>query len=450
VTGTTGTTGTTGAAGGTTRSVPFLLSAPPAPLLFFVVLLLACSRSNDQPAVTLRVLNWASDLELSGEQRIADRFAASHPGVRVIVESITSNYGEKLATSIASGAPPDVFLLDSPDIPAFVDRGLVIDLSPYVGRVGYDTAAVFPQVMEIFRRGPQLFAFPKGFTPLVIFYNRKLFRELGVPFPADTGWTWEGFLAAARGLTRDLDGDGRVDTYALNFPRQLYEWVSFVWSAGGDILDPSGTHSVGYLDGPEAVATFEFLTSLVTTYHVAPPVQFLETGDAMRIARFYLGRQGMLVSGHWQMPRLVDYARRGDLEIGIAPVPRRDGAPLQTAVYASGWAVPANVRHKRLAIELAAFLSGDEAQRMRAANRLELPVFADVAREVAAADTSGVEAAFLSIVPSGRPPWGATVVDFYEVEQLSFDIMDRVLLRGEPAAEAARAVARQIDEAMAR
>lgn len=381
---------------------------------------------------------------------MADRFAESHPGVRVIVESITSNYGEKLATSIASGAPPDVFLLDSPDIPAFVDRGLALDLTPYVGRVGYDTAAVFPQVMEIFRRGPQLFAFPKGFTPLVIYYNKRLFRELGVPFPPDTGWTWDGFLDVARRLTRDVDGDGRVDTYALSFPRQLYEWVPFVWSAGGDILDPGGTHTTGYLDGPATVATFAFLTSLVTEHHVAPPVQFLTAGDAMRIARFYLGRQGMLVSGHWQMPRLVDYARRGDLEIGVAPMPRRGNAAFATALYASGWAVPANVRHKRLAIELAAFLAGPEAQRMRAAARLELPVFAEVARQVAAADTSGVEAAFLALVPFGRQPWGATVVDFFEVEELSFDIMDRVLLRGEPVAEAARAVAKQIDEAMAR
>jgi ABC-type glycerol-3-phosphate transport system substrate-binding protein len=146
----------------------------------------------------------------------------------------------------------------------------------------------------------------------------------------------------------------------------------------------------------------------------------------------------------------VDYARRGTLEIGVAPVPRRGAAPFQTALYASGWAVPANVRHRRLAIELAAFLAGPEAQRMRAAARLELPVFASVAREVAAADTSGVEAAFLSLVPSGRQPWGATVVDFFEIEDLSFDIMDRVLLRGESVADAARAVARRIDEAMAR
>jgi multiple sugar transport system substrate-binding protein len=413
-------------------------------------LLAACRSPGDEARITLRVLNWAPDLELTAEQRIADRWAEGRPGVRVLVEAITTNYGEKLATSIASGSPPDVFLLDSPDIPAFVDRGLVLDLSPYLRRVGYDPADVFPEVLEIFRRGPRLFAFPKGFSPMVVYYNKKLFRELDVPLPPDTGWTWDGFLAATRSLTRDLDGDGRTDVYGMNFPRQLYEWVPFVWSAGGDILDPGGTHTAGYLDGPATVETFAFLTSLVTEHRVTPPVQFLRGGDATRVARFYLARQGLLISAHWHLPRLTAYAERGDLEIGVAPIPRRPGSPLRTAVYASGWAVPANAPHKRLAVELAAYLSGPEALRMRAESRLEIPALRPVAEAVAAADTSGVERAFLALAPYGRPPWGATVPDFHEIEEMSFDIMDRILLRGEAPGAAARAVAQRIDAVIGR
>lgn len=420
-----------------------------APLLAGL-LLGACARGAEPPAITLRVLNWATDLELEAEQRIADRWAASRPGVRVIVESITTNYAEKLTTSIASGSPPDVFLLDSPTIPAFVDRGLALDLAPYVGHAGYDTADAYPGVLAIFRRGRSLYAFPKGFSPFVVYYNRRLFRDLGAPEPPDTGWTWDGFLAAARALTRDTDGDGRPDVYGLNFPRRLYEWVPFVWSAGGDILDPGGSRTTGYLDGPAAVATFAFLTALVTTHRVAPPVQFLRSGDAMRVARFYLGRQGMLVSGHWHLPRLVAYAARGELEIGVAQIPRGRGADFATAVYSSGWAVPATVRHTRLAVELAAYLAGPEAQRTRAESRLEIPAFRSVAEAVAARDPTGVERAFLDMVPYGRPPWGATVPDFYEIEEMSYDIMDRVLLRGEPAAAAARDVARRIDRVIAR
>jgi multiple sugar transport system substrate-binding protein len=412
-------------------------------------LLSGCAASSREAAVTLRVLNWAQDLEWRTEQAIADRWAASRPGVAVIVESITSNYSERLTTSIAAGTPPDVFLLDNPDIPMFAERGLVLDLAPYAGRVGYDAGAVFPEVMEIFERGTRIVAFPKGFSPLVVYYNRRIFRELGIPEPPATGWTWDEFLAAAKTATRDEDRDGRADMWGVAFPRQLYEWVTFVWSAGSDIVSPDGRTTAGWMDAPATVATFERLAALVTQHVVTPPVQYT-SGDAMRMARFYLGRQAMFVSGHWQMPRLVAYAGRGELEIGITSVPTYGGHRPQTALYASGWAVPVNVTHKRLAVELAAFLAGEQAQRMRAATRLELPVLTRVAREVAEADTSGVEAAFLAQVPFGRAPWGARAMDFFRVEQMSLDIMDRHLLRGEPLPDVAADVAAAIDRARGR
>lgn len=400
--------------------------------------------------ITLRVMNWATDLELEGEQRIAERFAESRPGVVVIVESIATNYGEKLVTAIASGVPPDVFLLDAPDIPAFVERGLVLDLAPYASRVGYDTTTVFPEVLATFRQDRELYAFPKGFSPLVVYYNRALFDSLNVAPPPPDDWTFEEFLTTARALTRDANGDGRIDIHGVNFPRQLYEWVPWVWSGGGDILDATGTRTTGALDSEATVDVFRFLTDLVLEHRVAPPVQFLLAGDPMRVARFYMGAQGMLISGHWHMPRLLSYAARGDLDIGVAPIPHREGVAPQTVIYAAGWAVPANVRHKRLAVELAAYLAGEAAQRMRAASGLEIPALADVAREVARRDTTGVEAQFLAIVPQGRPTWGATVPDFHEIELAATDIMDRRLLEGDSLAIAAREVARRIDRVIAR
>jgi multiple sugar transport system substrate-binding protein len=411
----------------------------------------ACGgRGPSGDVITLRVMNWATDLELEGEQRIADRFAASRPGLRVIVESIATNYGEKLVTAIASGVPPDVFLLDAPDIPAFVERGLVLDLAPYSARVGYDTMRVFPEVLDLFRRGREFYAFPKGFSPIVVYYNRALFDSLGVEQPRADDWTFDEFLATAKAVTRDADADGRTDIYGVNFPRQLYEWVPWVWSGGGDILDSAGQRTVGALDSEATIGVFRYLTDLVLEHRVAPPVQFLQTGDPMRVARFYMGAQGMLVSGHWHMPRLRSYAERGDLDIGVAPIPHRAGVPPQTVIYAAGWAVPANVRHKRQAVELAAYLAGEEAQRLRAAAGLEIPALADVAREVAQRDTTGVESRFLAIVPQGRPTWGATVADFHEIERVATDIMDRRLLEGDSLAVAAREVARAIDRVITR
>jgi multiple sugar transport system substrate-binding protein len=409
---------------------------------------LGACRSADGDGVTLRVLHWAGDYEVTREQAIADHFSRTHPGVRVVVESVVTNYDEKLLTSIASGTPPDVFLLDGPDIPTFLDRGLALDLTPYLERAGYDPERVFPQVMEGFRRNGRVFALPKDFTPMVLYLNMDVFHRFGVEPPDSGGWTWGDFQAAARRLTHDVDGDGRTDVYAIDFPRNLYQWIPWVWSAGTDILNPEGTRATGYLDAPATVDVFRFLTGLVTDAEVTPGVHFLETGDPAREARFATGAQAMLESGHWTLQLLYSNMDGRDLHLSIAPIPHEAGARPETVLYASGWAVPTNAVHRRLSVELAAWLASEEAQRMRAETRLGIPVFQDVAREIAAQDTSGLEAEFLAQARHGRVTWGTRVRDFYEVEELTFQIMDRHLLRGEPLARAASQVAAQVDEVL--
>lgn len=410
---------------------------------------LGCARGGPE-AVTLRVLHWAGDYEVTTEQAIADRFTERHPGVRVVVESVVTNYDEKLLTSIASGSPPDVFLLDGPDIPTVLDRGLALDLTPYLARAGYDPDRVFPRVMEGFRRNGRVFALPKDFTPMVLYLNLGVFDRFGVSPPPAGGWTWDDFLEKARRLTRDVDGDGRTDVYAIDFPRNLYQWIPWVWSGGGDILSPDGSRATGFLDAPATIRTFTFLTDLVTAAHVTPGVHFLETGDPAREARFATGGQAMLLSGHWTLQLLTGNMAATELRLGVAPIPHAASSEPATVLYASGWAVPANAPHRRLSVELAAWLGSEEAQRMRASTRLGIPAFRDVAEEVAAADSSGIEAAFLRQVDHGRVTWGARVRDFYEVEELTFQIMDRHLLRGDPLKETASEVAGEIDRVLAR
>lgn len=409
----------------------------------------ACARGEDD-VVTLRVLHWAGDYEVTTEQAIADRFAESHPGVRVVVESVVTNYDEKLMTSIASGSPPDVFLLDGPDIPTFLDRGLALDLTPYLERAGYDPQRVFPPVMEGFARNDRVFALPKDFTPMVLYLNLDVFERLGVEPPGPDGWTWSEFTRTARRLTRDVDGDGRTDIYAFDFPRNLYQWIPWVWSASADILGPDGKQATGWLDSPETVDVFRYLTGLVTDARITPGVHFLETGDPAREARFATGGQAILESGHWTLQLLTSNMDGANLHLGVAPIPHKEDCPPSTVLYASGWAVPANARHRRLSVELAAYLASEEAQRARASTRLGIPAFQDVAHELARRDTTGLEEAFLAQVADGRVTWGARVRDFYEVEELTFQIMDRHLLRGEPLDATAHEVALSVDRVLSR
>ena len=419
--------------------------------VFTLTLLLPTACTPTPPdAVTLRVALWAGGHELEMERRVADRYEAIRPGVRVVLESAPNGYEERLLTSIAAGHPPDVYLLDSPDIPTFVERGLATDLAPYTAALGFAEDRVFPSVLDGFRRGASLFALPKDFTPMVIYANRSVLDGAGVAPPGPGGWTWDDFRGAARAVTRDTDGDGRPDIFGFDFPRNLYQWVPFVWSAGGDILAPDGSAASGYMDGPGALDAYAFLTGLAMDGYT-PGAQFVQQGDPAREARFASGGQAFLLSGHWTLRVFRDLVEDGGLDLAILPVPHHPSRSAATSVlYASGWAVPPNSANLRQAIDLAGFLASPEAQRIRARSGLAIPSRIDVAAEIAAADTTGVETAFIALTEGARVTWGAFVRDFSRIEALAVEIMDRHLLNGEPLAESAADVARRVDAELGR
>ena len=409
-----------------------------------VLAMVGCA--SGEADTVLRGALWAGGHELEIERQVVDRYEALHPGVRVALESAPSGYEERLLTSIAAGRPPDVYLMDSPDIPTFVERGLALDLAPYREALGFRPDSVFGQVADAFRRGASMFALPKDFTPMVLYANRGVLADAGVEdlLPA-ASWTWADFRRAAETVVADTDGDGRKDVFGFDFPRNLYQWVPFVWSAGGDILGPGGSGAVGYLDGPEALEAYRFLTKLAED-GLTPGAQFVQQGDPAREARFASGGQAFLLSGHWTLPVFRDLVASGTLDLAIVPIPHHPSRTAATGVlYASGWAVPPNAPNLRRAIDLAGFLASPEAQRIRARSGLAIPSRMDVAAEIAALDSTGVEDAFIALVRGARMTWGARVRDFSRLEALAVEIMDRRLVRGESLAASAADVARRID-----
>lgn len=409
------------------------------------LLLLMPAFAAAQERVVLRLTDWADSEELALTRASLEEFRRRYPSVDVQYEPNPGRqYEEKILTALAADSPPDVFLLDSKLIPTFTDRHVLQDLSPYCGLLGIDTARWFPNVLAIGRRGGALYAFPKGCTPLMVYYNKNLFRAAGVD-PPRPGWTWDDFLAIARALTRD--GEGTRATYGTAFTNYYYYWIPWVWSAGGDVVSPDGMRATGFLDAPPAVAAFRWLMNLRTVHHVAPDagtwVQEEKTGS--RSALFVNGTIGMIVDGHWAMPRFLPAIASGVLALGVAPLPRHPSGGTVNVLYEAGWCIPVNTPHPAEAAALAAFMAGDVACRIRSRSRLELPSVRAVAEEMVAADSTGIEAAFLESVPLCRPPWGSVIERFSEVEWTLQDALDEAMVHGKPLEEVMHAAAVRVD-----
>jgi len=410
-----------------------------------IALALVLGGCRTDGAVTLRITSWQSPEENAIDAVEFRAFEAAHPGVHIVNDPVSSNaeYREKVLTSIGAGSPPDVFLLDGIDVAAFAARDVVLDLQPFAERVGVQLGLFFPQVVEPFRVRGKLLAFPKGFSPMVYYYNRALFAKAGLA-PPKNGWTQDEFLAAVRALTRDTDGDGTVDQWGTILDRQLYAWQGWLWSAGADILTPDGQRATGAIDTPAAESTLTLLTDLPRRGYAPPPSA---AGGSLGFEQrlFYSGRLGLLTSGHWLIPRLRRYLEQGRVQLGVVSVPRTTGHQVKTPLFASGWAVPYNTPHRKLAVKLAAWMVRADAQRRRAASGLEIPTLMTVAYESAAKDSTGMEMDFLWQVPYGGVPWGARVAQYREIEKAMMDLVDRVVVDRVRVKDAAREAAATVD-----
>jgi multiple sugar transport system substrate-binding protein len=420
--------------------------------MLLCVAVASCGRGTTGPGVPVTLADGAAaaaEVDRAAaalEQRLVAPYVARHPGLEVVrrVAPSRAEYWRALRTSLATGEAPDVFLLEDGDVPALLDRRAVLDLSPYVGRAGVDVARYDPTVLAMFRRGDALHALPKGYTPLVLAYNKTLFDRAGIPYPTDD-WTWDDFLRVARALTREARGDGATDQWGAAFDWRPSMWLAWIWAGGGDVLCADGRRASGCLDSPATVAALRWYRDWLTVPRIVPPIADPRDAPGGSARLFARGRIALLVTGHWAVPTFRIAVARGPLRIGFVAIPHRSGVPAATVLYASGYAVPAALERRKPAVELAADLSDSASEAARAEAGPELPAVLGAAQALAAADTLGWDAAFLRAAAHGRAPWEARIAQWPEVEERLARLLARIVITDADPARAAGDAARELD-----
>jgi ABC-type sugar transport system permease subunit/ABC-type glycerol-3-phosphate transport system substrate-binding protein len=405
------------------------------------------SHPHAQYVTTLRLTDWADLKELELTKETLNEFHRRYPHIRVMYEpSPGREYEPKILASLAANEAPDVFLLDSKLLPTFTNKKILLDLSPYFDEFGIDTTMWFPNVRAIAQKNNAYYALPKGFTPLMVYYNKDVFVQAGLPFPS-SDWTWNDYLELAKKLTRDVDGDGKIDIYGTSFDNRYFYWIPWVWSAGGDVVSPDGNQATGYLNSPRTEEALKFLIDLRTLHHVAPEtgtwIQTERTGAQSQL--FAAGKIAMHVDGHWRLPALLPLIESGKLNIGVIGLPAHPRGGKVNVMYESGWCVPVSTKHPREAALLAAFMSDATANSIRSTRRLELPAVVSVAQSLAENDTLGLERAFFEEVRYCRQPWGSIIERFSEIERVLQDAVDEVLINRQPLHETMTRYAGMID-----
>lgn len=94
----------------------------------------------------------------------------------------------------------------------------------------------------------------------VLFFNKTMFEREGLESPYDLvasgNWTWDKFTELARKLTKDLNGDGTNDVYAICNLTEVTPLIGYTNGASPTKVDENGKVVFAF-DSPEAIQTLE-------------------------------------------------------------------------------------------------------------------------------------------------------------------------------------------------
>ncbi|PRY76561.1 multiple sugar transport system substrate-binding protein [Yoonia maritima] len=310
---------------------------------------------------------WSLDDENQPAMNLAQEFSDMDNGITVDYRMIQfDDVVTESMRAFATGQAPDIIAVDNPEHALFAARGAFLDVTDMV-------AASDEIVAENYFSGPlnsvtwdeRLYGVPKATNTIALYYNVDMFKAAGLDPDAPPA-TWDDLVAAARTLN---DPDNSV--YGIAFSAKASEEGTFQFLPWAQMSGGGYDH----INTEGAVHALDTWKTLLDEGLASPDT--LTRGQWDSTGTFNSGNAAMVISGPWELNRMVDEAQF-EWRVALLPVPE-EGAPRASAMGDFNWAIFANTDHPQEAFQaLEYFASQDdrlfpEFGQLPARSDIELP-----------------------------------------------------------------------------
>lgn len=193
--------------------------------------------------IEIGYMTWNGGAQQKGEEAFFEEYEASHPDITIAAQFIQyDNYYSKLNTLIAANSCPDIFFTSESNLIDYAEKGMALDLNELFQKDGVSMKDTFAEGCYYESADGKIWSLSNGISPIVLFYNKALFAELGIEPPSrdvENPWTFEQFREAALKLTTDVGGnhpgDGGFDeqnikTYGTLAPTHRNQLMPLLYS----------------------------------------------------------------------------------------------------------------------------------------------------------------------------------------------------------------------------
>lgn len=405
----------------------------------------------------VRLLVFGAPEELAAYRTLIEAYGQARPGseVQLIEASDRKDLLARLATSVAGGAPPDLFLMNYRFYGQFAAKNVVEPLDERIAASEkVNPADYYPVATEAFSWGGKQLCLPQNVSSLAVYYNRTLFAKYQVSEPK-AGWTWNDMVGTAIAMTRDdrgvvvrgTESEGaavRPAVHGLGVEPSIIRVAPFTWSAGGEIVDDPDRPTRLTLDTPTGREALKNLVDLRQAYGVVPTDEEVEAEDDE--SRFANGRLAMLMSSRRST---TTFRSITDFEWDVAPLPVYQD---QVGVlHSDAYCMTRGAKRKDAAWRFLEFAISAEGQQIIAATGRTVPSHIGVSQSPVFLDSSQPPrnaTVFLDTIPTLRTL--PTISTWPEVEDVTAGILENALYRGDRLDEVIRALDEQTRPLFAR
>ncbi|CAG9620534.1 ABC transporter substrate-binding protein [Sutcliffiella rhizosphaerae] len=290
-----------------------------------------------------------------------DAFEEKHPNIKVKHEVISDQYMDVMKTRLIGGEAPDVFYLDAFEAPALIETGVLEPLDGYVTD-DFDVEDFEQPLLEAFQHDGVTYGFPKDYSTLALFYNKKMFEDAGVEVPT----TWD----EVREVSKELSKDGVV---GLGVAPELARMYYIAESLGEEVVK-DGKANFGHDKVIEALQPIIDQRNIDKTSAQASDVGANWGGEM-----FGQEKAAMVIEGNWAIPFLEDTFP--DVDYGTTELPTINGEQ-STMAYTVAYVMNGASEKKEASWKLIEYLTGPEGMEIWTSKGFALPTRKSVAEKL--------------------------------------------------------------------
>ena len=281
-----------------------------------------------------------------GFEEVAKEFNKKNPNIEVVVEVTPyKNYFTTLDTAAQGNNLPDIITINAPNFLKYQEGGKLMDLSSYDIKLDDFN----PAVRDIYTVKDKPYALPRDFDAIGMWYNKTLFKELGLEVPK----TYEEMLETAKKL-KEKDPE-IIPVFIPHGDNQAGYW-NLVIQQGGQIVNNDGKTGWG---SPEALAAMNFYNDLVKNGLSEKPTKLEGIDNITSVANKKIG---IFYSGTWTTAEVATLENKDDID--VAPIPLSGKNDVSSVVHGVGTAVAANTKNPDEAKMFIEFMATDEANKI--------------------------------------------------------------------------------------